>query len=210
MRHPDESSFMRELAGVSLVKPVVKWNHIFRCTVVGHVAFANILEHLRRDSIVETIECLGNTISRCLETNPRIGVAGLNPHAGEGGNFGNEESTLLTPAINEARKRFHFDISGPFPADTIMHRALKGNMDGIVYLYHDQGNIAMKAIGFHEAVLIYSGLPVDVTSPGHGAAYDIAGEGRADHSNFRGALQTCMELVRSGKSTHSGASSGVG
>lgn len=197
--HPDESAFMRELADVALVKPVVKWKNIFRCTVVGHIPFAKILQHLTVENVLVTIEYLGNTIRQFVPSKPRIGVAGLNPHAGEGGDFGDEESTILSPAIEEGRKRFPFTLSGPYPADTILNRALRNDIDGIVYLFHDQGNIAMKAVGFKEGVLIYSGLPFCVTSPGHGTAYGRAGEGRADHSNLKEALQVCMQLVHSRK-----------
>jgi 4-hydroxythreonine-4-phosphate dehydrogenase len=193
-RHPDEFGLLAELAGVPRVKAVVKWGDFYRSTVVGHVAFRDILAGLTVDEILTTIEFLGTAIQRFGIVRPQIGVAALNPHAGEGGQFGDEEQTLLTPAIERARARWPFELSGPYPADTIWHQAVGGPLDGIVYLYHDQGNIGMKAAAFGEATLIYAGLPICVTSPGHGTAYDIAGQGRADHGNLRSALEVTVSV----------------
>lgn len=194
--HPDESSLMREITGVPLVKLVVKWNDIFRSTVVGHVRFRDILANLEKKKIVKTIEYLGKAIELFTSSTPRIGVAALNPHAGEGGEFGDEEKIILTPAIKESNKKFNYIVSGPYPADTILRRAIKKQLDGVVYLYHDQGNIAMKAVAFGEGVLIYAGLPFCVTSPGHGTAYGRAGKGYADPKNFSKALKVCIEIAR--------------
>ena len=193
--HPDESSLMRELTGVLSVKPVVKWKNIFRCTVVGHVHFRDILANLTPGKIVETIEYLGKTIQLFISSTPRIGIAALNPHAGEDGTFGDEEKTIITPAIQESKEKFEFQISGYYPADTILPRAMRGQMDGIVYLYHDQGNSPMKAVAFGEGILIYAGLPFAVTTPGHGTAYGRAGKGYADAENFQEAFKICHEIA---------------
>jgi 4-hydroxythreonine-4-phosphate dehydrogenase len=192
--HADEFGLLAELAGMLKVKGVVKWGDVFRCTVVGHVPFRDVLARLTVDEIVTTIEYLGTTIQSFGVARPKIGVAALNPHAGEGGQFGDEEGTVIAPAIAQARRGWPFDISGPYPADTIWHHAVGGPLDGIVYLYHDQGNIAMKAAAFGEATIIYAGLPFPVTSPGHGTAYDIAGQGRADHRNLESALEVAIEI----------------
>jgi 4-hydroxythreonine-4-phosphate dehydrogenase len=195
--HPDEFGLMAELARVPRIKGVVKWEHIYRCTVVGHVPFRSIVSRLTVDEVVTTIEFLGATIeafeSAREASRPRIGVAALNPHGGEGGEFGDEEQRVLEPAIQAARQRFPYDVSGPYPADTIWHRAVSKSLDGIVYLYHDQGNIAMKAAAFGEGVLIYAGLPYPVMAPGHGTAYEIAGQGRAEHQNIYRALDLAIE-----------------
>ena len=110
------------------------------------------------------------------------------------GQFGDEEQTILSPAIERAKRQGPFEVSGPYPADTIWHRAVGGPLDGIVYLYHDQGNIGIKATAFGKATLIYAGLPACVTSPGHGTAYDIAGQGRADHKNLVKALNVAIDV----------------
>jgi 4-hydroxythreonine-4-phosphate dehydrogenase len=193
IRHADEFGLLAELAGVPKVKAVVKWGDFYRSTVVGHVAFRDILARLTVDEIVVTIGFLGTTMQGFGIERPQIGLAALNPHAGEGGQFGDEEQTILAPAIRQARERWPFDLSGPYPADTIWHQAVGGPLDGIVYLYHDQGNIGMKAAAFGEATLIYAGLPVCVTSPGHGTAYDIAGQGRADPGNLAKALDVLID-----------------
>ena len=192
--HADEFGLLAELAGVPKVKAVVKWGDFYRSTVVGHVAFREILARLTVDEIVATIGFLGRTIQRFGVARPQIGLAALNPHAGEGGQFGDEEQTILTPAIARARGKWPLKVTGPYPADTIWHRAVGGPLDGIVYLYHDQGNIGMKAAAFGEATLIYAGLTFCVTSPGHGTAYDIAGQGRADHGNLVEAVDVAIEV----------------
>ena len=197
--HPDEFSLMKEITGIGILKGVVKWNNIFRSSVVGHVAFKDIISNLTQENILTTIEYLGRTIKCFMDSEIRIGVAGLNPHAGEGGAFGNEEENILIPAIEESQKRYSFSISGPYPADTILVRAVRKQLDGIVYLYHDQGNIAMKSAAFGEGVLIYAGLPFCVTNPGHGTAYGRAGKGYADHHNFKSSIEACIDICKRGK-----------
>lgn len=196
LKHPDEAGMMKDFSQVSLVKSVVKWNQLFRCTVVGHVPFSQIIENLSEERVLLAIDQLGKVIERFLPTIPRIGVSGLNPHAGEGGDFGDEEQRILKPAIEKGRKKFRYLIDGPFPADTVILKALRNEIDGIVYLYHDQGNIAMKAIGFGEGVVIYTGMPIYVTTPGHGTAYNIAGKNIADEANFRESLKVSIQLAK--------------
>jgi 4-hydroxythreonine-4-phosphate dehydrogenase len=193
--HPDESLLMQEITGVPFVIIVGKWNNIFRCPVIGHVRFRDILANLNKEKIVKTIEYLGKTIELFISSRPRIGVAALNPHAGEGGEFGDEENVILAPAIEESNKKLDYVVSGPYPADTILLRAMRKQIDGIVYLYHDQGNAAVKAAVFGKEVLIYTGLPFCATGPGHGVAYGRAGKGYADPRNFSEALRVCAQLV---------------
>lgn len=194
--HPDEFSLMKEIIGINTIKGVIKWNDIFRSSVVGHVAFKDIVHKLSVKSIMTTLEFLGKTMESILDSELRIGVAGLNPHAGEGGAFGDEEEKIIIPAIEESRKKYPYVISGPYPADTILVRAIKKQLDGIVYLYHDQGNIAMKSAAFGEGVVIYAGIPFCITNPGHGTAYGRAGKGYAEHYNFLKALETCVEICK--------------
>jgi len=197
-KHPDEFSLMKEITGIKTLKGVVKWNNIFRSSVVGHVAFKDIISNLNQQNIVTTVEYLGKTIESFLDSEIRIGVAGLNPHAGDGGAFGDEEEKILIPAIEECKIRFPYLMSGPFPADTVLVRAIRKQLDGIVYLYHDQGNIAMKSAAFGEGVLIYPGMPFCITNPGHGTAYGRAGKGYANYNNFAQSLQACIEICRKG------------
>ncbi len=127
---------------------------------------------------------------------PRIAVAGLNPHAGEGGQFGDEESRIIEPAMVMARE-LGIDVEGPFPADTLFSQAIRTNKyDGIVAMYHDQGLIPVKLHAFNEAVNVTLGLPIIRTSPSHGTAYDIVGRNKADPDSMKAALRLAVRLAR--------------
>jgi 4-hydroxythreonine-4-phosphate dehydrogenase len=125
---------------------------------------------------------------------PRIAVAALNPHAGDGGNFGREEIDVIEPAVKEAAA--HYAVTGPVPSDTVYVRALKGEFDAVLTMYHDQGQIAMKLIGFDRGVTLIGGFPFIVATPAHGTAYDIAGKGVANPGATVRALQLAAGLAR--------------
>lgn len=127
--------------------------------------------------------------------NPRIAVCGLNPHAGEAGRFGDEERRIIEPAILMASEA-GINVSGPFPADTIFRRAVAGEFDCVIAMYHDQGLIAVKLMAWREAVNLTLGLPIIRTSPSHGTAFDIAGQGVADATSMRAAIQLAIDLAR--------------
>jgi 4-hydroxythreonine-4-phosphate dehydrogenase len=146
--------------------------------VTSHVPHKDVAQLIDIDGIVQSVELIDAELRRAGVAGPRIGVAGLNPHAGDGGNFGREEIDIIGPAVEQARAR-GLCVSGPYPADTIFVRAQSKEFDGIVTMYHDQGQIAMKLMGFGRAVTVQGGLPVPVTTPGHGTAYEIAGRGIA-------------------------------
>ncbi len=129
---------------------------------------------------------------------PRIGVAGLNPHAGESGHFGDEEGRIITPAILMATEA-GIDASGPFPADTIFLRALDDEFDCVVAMYHDQGLIPVKLLGWEEAVNVTCGLPLIRTSPDHGTAFDIAGQFRASPTSLIAAIRLAIDLAEKKK-----------
>jgi len=126
--------------------------------------------------------------------NPRIAVCGLNPHASENGLFGDEERRVIEPAIEAARKH-GIDARGPFPADTLFHRALKGEFDLVVAMYHDQGLIPVKMLAFDEAVNVTLGLPIIRTSVDHGTAFDIAGKNKADPGSMKAAIRLAAKLA---------------
>jgi 4-hydroxythreonine-4-phosphate dehydrogenase len=127
---------------------------------------------------------------------PRIGVCALNPHAGEHGLFGDEEARLIEPAVNEARAA-GINVFGPIPADALLRRAVAGEFDGVVAMYHDQGHIALKLIGWDQAVNVTLGLPIVRTSPSHGTAFDIAWQGRARADGFLAAAHVACQLIES-------------
>jgi 4-hydroxythreonine-4-phosphate dehydrogenase len=133
---------------------------------------------------------------------PRLLVAALNPHGGEGGLFGNEETEAIAPAIEQARSE-GIQASGPFPSDTIFVRARKGNCDAIVSMYHDQGQIAMKLMGFERGVTVQGGLPVPITTPAHGTAFDIAGKGTANPQALWNAFALACRMAVNQKARHS-------
>lgn len=146
--------------------------------VTSHVPHRDVADLIDVDGIQRSIALIDAELKRAGMSEPRIGVAGLNPHAGDGGNFGREEIEIIAPAVEQARSS-GLSVSGPYPADTIFVRAQNGEFDAIVTMYHDQGQIAMKLMGFGRAVTVQGGLPVPVTTPGHGTAYEIAGRGVA-------------------------------
>jgi 4-hydroxythreonine-4-phosphate dehydrogenase len=149
-----------------------------------------------------TIGCVFNPIDladRALKgwfslERPRIGVCGLNPHAGEDGQFGDEETRVIAPAILMAREA-GIDAEGPFPADTIYLKALEGRFDCVVAMYHDQGLIPVKLLAWRQAVNLTLGLPIVRTSPDHGTAFDIAGKNKADASSMAAAIDLAIDLA---------------
>jgi len=163
--------------------------------VTLHMALREVFQHLTRAAVLDKIYLLDGVMTRLLERRPRIGVAGLNPHASDGGLFGNEEATIIQPALAAARAE-GIEASGPWPADTLFVRARRGEFDGIVAMYHDQGHIAMKLIAGFQAVNISVGLPLVRTSVAHGTAYDIAGLGKADATSLVEAARVAARLSR--------------
>ena len=127
--------------------------------------------------------------------NPKIAVAGLNPHAGEEGQFGDEERRIISPTILLAQE-VGIDCSGPYPADTLFTRAIDGEFDGVVAMYHDQGLIAVKLLAFDTAVNVTIGIPIIRTSPCHGTAFDIAGKGVANPSSMKEAIRMAIDMAR--------------
>ena len=129
---------------------------------------------------------------------PRIAVAGLNPHAGESGKIGREEIEIIAPAIEELKKNCKTSaiFSGPHSPDTIFHRAVEGQFDAVLCMYHDQGLIPLKLLRFHSGVNVTLGLPFPRTSPDHGTAFDIAGKGVARADSMIAAINLAVELAR--------------
>ena len=164
--------------------------------VTLHTSIASVPGLLTESRVGETISLMDRFLQRISPTRRRIGVCALNPHAGEEGLFGDEERRMIAPAV-EAASRTGRAASGPFPADTLLKRAVEGDFDGVVAMYHDQGHIALKLIGFHRAVNVTLGLPIIRTSPSQGTAFDIAWQGKADPSGMQAAIETALRLVQS-------------
>jgi len=145
--------------------------------------------------VLETLRIAHASLQGVLGRAPRLAVAGLNPHAGEGGLFGSEEREVIAPAVAAARAE-GIDADGPHAPDTVFMRARKGEFDAVIAMYHDQGLIPVKYLGVEEGVNVTLGLPLVRTSPDHGTAFDLAGTGRADASSLIEAIRMARLLVR--------------
>ena len=162
--------------------------------VTNHVALADVPKHLSVERIVEVIRITRQALIRCGISEPRLVVAGLNPHAGEDGAFGKEEKHLIRPAIAQAEAHFG-TIEGPLPADALFVKAIQGKWHAVIVMYHDQGNIPIKLLGFGELVNVTLGLPIVRTSVDHGTAFDIAGKGIANEMSLVEALSCAVRLA---------------
>jgi 4-hydroxythreonine-4-phosphate dehydrogenase len=161
--------------------------------VTSHVALREVAGLLTPDRVAEAIGMLHDALRLAGNAKPRIGVCGLNPHNGDNGSYGREEIDVIAPGVKLAASQGH-PADGPYPADTIFVRARNGAFDGIVTMYHDQGQIAMKLMGFERGVTVQGGLPVPITTPAHGTAYEIAGKGIAHVQAMKNALQIAARM----------------
>lgn len=159
-----------------------------------HIPLADVARVLTRDVMEATIELTARELPRFDIPQPRLAVAGLNPHAGEHGVIGTEDDEVIVPAVAAARQK-GLQVSGPLPADTIFLRAMRGEFDAVVACYHDQGLIPIKLVAFGKAVNVTLGLPIVRTSVDHGTAFDIAGKGVADPSSLVEAIRLAARLA---------------
>jgi 4-hydroxythreonine-4-phosphate dehydrogenase len=166
--------------------------------VTLHMALRDVFRQLSPDAILEKIRLVDRVMSQLQKRRPRIGVSALNPHASDGGLFGDEEQTVIQPAVAAAQAEGRL-VTGPWPGDTLFLRATQGEFDAIVAMYHDQGHIALKLLAGLHAVNISLGLPIVRTSVAHGTAYDIAGRGVADATGLVEAARVAARLTRKGK-----------
>ncbi|HOK66207.1 MAG TPA: 4-hydroxythreonine-4-phosphate dehydrogenase PdxA [Anaerohalosphaeraceae bacterium] len=160
-----------------------------------HEALFEIRHKFTIGCVFEPIDLLNTALQDYFGIkNPRIAVAGLNPHAGEDGQFGDEEQRIIRPAMLLAQE-VGIRCEGPFPADTLFVKAARGEFDGVVAMYHDQGLIPVKMLAFEEAVNVTIGIPIIRTSPSHGTAFDIAGKGIASEASMKQAIRTAIEMA---------------
>lgn len=170
--------------------------------VTLHMALREIFGAIDPESVFEKVSLAREVFSRLRRASgetqePPIAVAALNPHGGEMGRFGDEESTCIAPAVDRA-KRMGWDVEGPLPVDTLMPRAVQGEFDAVVAMYHDQGHIALKLLDMFDAVNITLGLPILRTSVAHGTAHSIAGTGTAKCSGMVQAILAAARLAQGG------------
>jgi 4-hydroxythreonine-4-phosphate dehydrogenase len=161
--------------------------------VTLHQSLRSVFDDLSAEKIVAKCRLADGVMRRLGVEQPRLAVCALNPHAGEDGLFGNEEQTMIAPAVATAQRE-GLNVTGPIPADTLMLRARDGEFDAVVAMYHDQGHIALKLLGMHEAVNITLGLPIVRTSVAHGTAFDRAWQGTARSEGMVAAVDTAVKL----------------
>ena len=159
-----------------------------------HIPLNEVPGAITREGLEATIRLTADALPRFIKMAPRIAVAGLNPHAGEHGLFGNEDDRIIAPAVAASRSR-GIDVAGPFPADTVFVRAVRGEFDVVIACYHDQGLIPVKLLAFGKAVNVTIGLPIVRTSVDHGTAFDIAGKGIADPGSMIAAVRLAARLA---------------
>jgi 4-hydroxythreonine-4-phosphate dehydrogenase len=162
--------------------------------VTVHCALREAIERISLEAVLSTLRIAQASARGFGIAAPRIAVAGLNPHAGEGGLFGDEEIRFIAPAIAQARAE-GIQASGPYAPDTVFMRARRGEFDLVLAMYHDQGLIPVKYLGVENGVNVTLGLPLVRTSPDHGTAFDVAGQGRADASSLVAALRMARRLI---------------
>ena len=163
--------------------------------VTLHTSIRSVPDLLTTAGVAEKIELIDGFLRRVGCPSPRVAVCALNPHAGEEGIFGDEESRIIAPAVQAILGRGRVNVTGPLPADTLFRRAAAGEFDAVVAMYHDQGHIAFKLIGFQSAVNVTLGLPIVRTSPSHGTAFDIAWKRPADASGMIEAILIAAKLT---------------
>jgi 4-hydroxythreonine-4-phosphate dehydrogenase len=193
--YPGHTEILAERSGTRQFAMMLYADGLGVAHVTLHMALRDVFRHLSTPAVVEKVRLLAGLLERLLGRRPRIGVAALNPHASDGGLFGDEEATILEPAVAQA-SALGIDVTGPWPSDTLFVRARRGEFDGIVAMYHDQGHIPFKLLGGLRAVNISLGLPLVRTSVAHGTAYDIAGRGVADPTSLVEAARVAARLVQ--------------
>jgi 4-hydroxythreonine-4-phosphate dehydrogenase len=193
--YDDEIAFSAEIAGLRTAASEFNvLDRLWNARVTSHIPLRDVAGRLSTERIHSALKLTDACMRDAGFERPRIAVAGLNPHAGDGGNFGREEIDVIAPAV-AAGRRDGIAAEGPFPADTVFLRAKNGAFDAVLTMYHDQGQIAMKLMGFDRGVTLLGGFPFPICTPAHGTAYDIAGQGIASTGASRAALLLAAEMA---------------
>jgi 4-hydroxythreonine-4-phosphate dehydrogenase len=193
--YDDEIAFSAEVVG--LKTPASEFNvldRLWNARVTSHIPLKDVAARLSGERIHRALKLTDACMRNAGFARPRIAVAGLNPHAGDGGNFGREEIDVIAPVVAAGQSE-DIAVEGPFPADTVFLRAKGGAFDAVLTMYHDQGQIAMKLMGFDRGVTLLGGFPFPICTPAHGTAYDIAGQGIASIGASRAAVLLAAEMA---------------
>lgn len=193
--HDDELHYMAEKLGVTnYISELNTLDGIWTSRVTSHIALREVADTISEERVSEAVYLIHNTLRRSGLKRPRISVAAINPHAGDGGNFGTEEIDILEPAVKKLAST-QMAVDGPWPSDTVFLKAVAKEIDAVVTMYHDQGQIALKLLGFDRGVTVQGGLPFPVSTPAHGTAFDISGQGSADVGATRAAFDVACNMV---------------
>ena len=193
--HEDELHYMAEFLGVEhYISELNTLDGIWTSRVSSHIALKEVPEYINEHRITQAVHLIDKTLRRSGMKRPRLSVAALNPHAGDNGNFGREEIDVISPTV-QALQHAQVNVDGPWPSDTVFLKAKAGEVDGIITMYHDQGQIALKLMGFDRGVTVQGGIPFPVTTPAHGTAYDISGQGKADAKAMVAAFDIACNMV---------------
>ena len=194
-KFPGHTEFLAHLTGTDRVGMSFFGGNLRVVLLSTHLSLINAIKKVTSENLVELISFSDRELTKLLGRKPKIAVAGLNPHASEGGMFGNEEASQIEPAVKTCQAN-GVDVSGPYSPDTIFLRCSRGEFDACIALYHDQATIPVKALAFGSAVNVTLGLPLIRTSVDHGTAFDIAGKGLADATSMVAAIKLAAELVK--------------
>lgn len=192
---PGHTEILAEMTGTTDYAMMLTAQRLRVVHVTTHIGLREVFARVTPHRVLTTIRVTARALAEMGIDRPRIGVAGLNPHAGEGGLFGDEEPRLITPAITDAVAD-GIDVTGPWPPDTLFGRAVGGEFDAVIAMFHDQGHIAVKVLGFDTGVNATIGLPIVRTSVDHGTAFDIAGTGKASPDSLRQAIEMAAAMCR--------------
>lgn len=195
--HDEHQFFAHQLGHNGLFREMNVLEGQWMSRVTSHVSLREALDLITEDSICNALRLTDRVLRRAGIEAPRIAVAALNPHGGEGGLFGREEIEIIAPAVAKMQAE-GIDCTGPFPSDTVYIKAFAGAYDSVIAMYHDQGQIATKLRGFNRGVTITAGLNTIFTTPAHGTAYDIVGQGIADTGALESAIALAARLARQG------------
>lgn len=201
LKHNDELHFFQDLfdfKGHAIEFNVI--DDLWTSRVTSHIPLRDVAASITIDAVIDAVRVINAGLKRSGIARPRIAVAGLNPHAGEGGLLGREEIDAIAPAI-ERMQAEGIDARGPLPPDTVFVAARRGDFDAVVTMYHDQGQIAMKLMGFDRGVTVLGGLPVPITTCAHGTAYDIVGRDVANLQPFQNAFDLLLRMIEGRKET---------
>ena len=193
--HDDELHYMATRLKVNnYISELNTFDGMWTSRVTSHISLKDVAERINEHSISESVRLIHGVLCNSGIASPKISVAALNPHAGDGGNFGREEIDVIFPAVQSLQSE-GLPVDGPWPSDTVFLKAIAKEIDAVVTMYHDQGQIALKLLGFGRGVTVQGGIPFPVTTPAHGTAFDIAGQGKANLGATRAAFDLACKMV---------------